>query len=633
VTQGTTQPQQQTPGQDRRIRVALVTGATGGIGHALVERLVSEGVQVSALVRDPSRASDLPEAVTLYRGDVGDPNSLTAALAGVDTVFHLAAWMNKPFSRKAAEATNVAGTEYLLHAARRAGVERFVHVSSNAVYGPVLSGEIGEDAPIWKVGDLYSDTKAEGDRLALEFARETGYDVVVVRPTMVYGPRIEPWTLMPVRSIASGSPMIIGDGEAYANPVYVENVVDGLLLAATKPNVAGEAFNLSDGKPVTWNEFFGHYGRMVGKPVKKVPQALAEGGAALAGAVFRLIGQPPRTSREMVGVMTGKPVFTIKRARERLGFEPRVGLEEGMRRTEQWLDEKGLLAGKTAKPRPSTPLEKRPVVLLTGASSGMGRATALRLNGNGWRVLAGDVDDAGLSELAAQGIETLHLDVTKQESVDDAESRLREIGRVDALLNVAGIANPGPLERQQFSSIDKQFQVNALGALRVARAVLPLMRERRQGRIINVSSTNGRVVSPFMGAYSASKFALEALSDALRLETAPFGISVIIVQPGSVKTPFADRAKQQLEHAKSEAAEYRPYLEAFEKSPMWGQGMTPPEKIAEVLEKALLMPSPPPRIAATLDAVPAMMMARLPDRARDLLFSTLSGLKRKPQAS
>ncbi|HET6398414.1 MAG TPA: SDR family NAD(P)-dependent oxidoreductase [Candidatus Thermoplasmatota archaeon] len=615
--------------QDRRIGKALVTGATGGIGRALVNRLVAEGVQVRAIARNPEKARALPEGVEVVPGDLTSPADVRAAVEGVDTVFHLAAWMNKPFSREAAEAVNVTASEYLLHAARRAGVQRFVHVSSVAVYGPVLSGTIGEDAPYWKVDDLYSDTKGEADRLALEFARDTGMEVVVVRPSMVYGPHIEPWTLMPVRSIRSGSPLIIGSGEALVNPIYVENVVDGLLLAATRAGVAGEAFNLSDGVTVTWNEFFGHYGRMLGRGVKKVPQAIAENGAALAAAASRLIKQPPRASREMVGVMTGSPLFSIEKARERLGFEPRINLEEGMRLTERWLEENGHLAGRAPTPQPGAPAEARPVVLLTGAASGMGRATALRLHANGWRVVAGDIDEAGLGSLAEVGIETLALDVTRQGTIDAAAARLREIGRVDALLNVAGIANPGPLETQPITAIEKQFEVNALGALRLARAVLPLMRERRSGRIINVSSTNGRVVSPFMGAYSASKFALEALSDALRLETAPFGIKVVVVQPGSVKTPFADRAKEQLDRAKDASGDYRPYLEAFEKSPMWGQGMTPPEKIAEVLEKALTMPSPPPRIAATRDAVPAMMMARLPDKGRDLLFSTLSGLRKK----
>ncbi|HEX2863329.1 MAG TPA: SDR family NAD(P)-dependent oxidoreductase, partial [Deinococcales bacterium] len=312
----------------RQVRFALVTGATGGIGQRLVSRLLEEGVRVRVLARNAEKAARLGNVEVLV-GDVTDPRRAEEATQGVDTVFHLAAWMNKPFSREAAEGVNVAGTEYLLHAARRAGVERFVHVSSVAVYGPVLAGEIDEDAPYWKVGDLYTDTKAEGDARALAFAQETGLDVVVLRPSMVYGPGIEPWTVLPVKSIRSGSPMIIGDGSAWANPVYVDTVVDALWLAATKGGVGGEAFNISDGEGVTWNDFFGHYGRMVGKPVKKVPQALAETGAGVAGAVFKAIGQPPRTSREMVGVMTGRPLFVIDKARARLGFEPRISLDEG----------------------------------------------------------------------------------------------------------------------------------------------------------------------------------------------------------------------------------------------------------------------------------------------------------------
>lgn len=616
-------------GQAREVRSALVTGATGGIGRRLVQRLLDEGVKVRVLARNAAKATSLGD-VDIIVGDISDARRAQEAVEGVDTVFHLAAWMNKPFSRAAAEAANVAGVEYLLHAARRAGVERFVHVSTVAVYGPVSSGDIDEDAPYWKIDDLYSDTKAEGEARALAFARETGFPVVVVRPAMVYGPGIEPWTLLPVKSIKSGSPLIIGDGNAFVNPVYVDTVVDALLLAATREGVNGEAFNISDGVGVTWNEFFGYYGRMVGKSVRKVPQALAENGAALAGAVAKLIGQPPRATREMVGVMTGRPVFTIDKARARLGFEPRVNLEEGMRRTEQWLRENGLLKGTLTLPGSAG--ADKPVAVVTGAASGMGRATAERLQRAGYHVIAADVDDDGLAGLADQGIETLHLDVTSDASIASALEHLRALGRVDALCNIAGLASPGPLENQPYEAIDRQFQVNTFGPLKLARAIAPLMRARGGGRIVNVSSTNGKVVSPFMGAYSASKFALEALSDALRLELAPFGVSVVIVQPGSVKTPFADRAKAQLDKMKETAGDYLPYLEAFEHSAMWGQGMTAPEKIAAVIEGVLKSPSPAPRVAATLDAVPAMMMARLPDRARDLLFSTLSGLKSKPKA-
>ncbi len=613
----------------RNIGTALVTGATGGIGKQLVERLLKDGVHVRALIRNPDKANfSSSDNLEIVRGDISDPSSFVAAMAGVNTVFHLAGWINAPFKREIAEAVNVSGTEALARAASKAGVQRFVHCSSVAVYGPVTAGTITEDAPQPLTGDMYSDTKATGERKVLEVGKETGLDVVVARPSMVYGPGIEPWTLLPVRSIRSGSPIIIGDGEAYVNATYVDNVVDGLLLLATTPNISGEAFNLSDGETTTWNTFFGHYGKMLGRPVRKLPQALAENGAALVAGIFKIIKQEPRTNREMVGVMTGKPLFSIAKIRA-IGYVPKINLEEGMQKTEAWLRQGGYLKGALSVPNPNAPLEERPVVLVTGAASGMGKATALRLQTAGWRVLAGDIDETGLAELKTQNIDTIRLDVTDQKSIDAVVTQLQNWGRVDALLNIAGMASPGPLERQHIAQIEKQFAVNTFGPLHLARAVAPLMRARGTGRIVNISSTNGKVVSPFMGAYSASKFALEALSDALRLELAPFGIKVTVIQPGSVKTPFADRAKAQLDAAKESAEHYRPFLDRFEKSAMWGQGLTPPEKIAVVVERVLRSSNPAPRVLGTLDAGPAMLMARLPDRARDLLFSTLSGINAK----
>ena len=157
------------------------------------------------------------------------------------------------------------------------------------------------------------------------------------------------------------------------------------------------------------------------------------------------------------------------------------------------------------------------------------------------------------------------------------------------------------------------------------------MRQRGFGRIVNISSTNGFVVTPFMGAYSASKFALEALSDSLRLELKPWGVDVIVIEPGAMKTPFAATAQKGLEATMEQQPDWKPYLEGFIKSSMWGTvGGTPPEKVAAVIIKAALAKNPSSRVLATLDAIPSKVISTLPSAIKDTLFTRLSGLSKTP---
>jgi NAD(P)-dependent dehydrogenase (short-subunit alcohol dehydrogenase family) len=289
-----------------------------------------------------------------------------------------------------------------------------------------------------------------------------------------------------------------------------------------------------------------------------------------------------------------------------------------MARTEAWLRASGLL-------------RRGSVALVTGAASGLGMATARKLKAAGVTVWASDLDEAALAPLQEEGVHTLALDVTSEESVRAALTRIEAAGAsVDLLINVAGLLRPGPLEDQPMAEIALQFEVNAIGPIRTARAVAGAMRARGWGRIVNVSSTNGYLVTPFMGAYSASKYALEALSDALRLELRPFGVEVAVVQPGAMKTPFAGRAKAALrETIARSGAHYKPYLESFMESSLWGEATaTDPAKVAAVITRVALAKRGKARTYGTLDAIPSRVMAWLPDAVKDAYFSKAAGLKR-----
>lgn len=207
-------------------------------------------------------------------------------------------------------------------------------------------------------------------------------------------------------------------------------------------------------------------------------------------------------------------------------------------------------------------------ILITGASAGIGRAAAILLASKGHRVIGAGRNVAALAALAEQSgnLLPLELDVSDGGGVIAAVDRVADLldgAPLDVLVNNAGFACVGPLELLDDAALEAQYQTNVLGVLRVTRAFLPAMRERGEGRIINVSSVAGHVALPFFGPYASSKHALEALSDALRVELRPFGVDVVLVEPGPVKTGFGAGERAQLE-AFAEASEaYREPLQAI----------------------------------------------------------------------
>lgn len=252
-------------------------------------------------------------------------------------------------------------------------------------------------------------------------------------------------------------------------------------------------------------------------------------------------------------------------------------------------------------------------VLITGASTGIGEAIALRMDRLGWRVLAGvrqASDGERLRAAASDRLQWVHLDVTDAAeiavAVDQATAWL-DGAPLDGLVNNAGIVVGGPLEYLPLDAFRRQFEVNVVGLLGVTQAALPLLR-RGRGRIVNIGSIGGRVTSPMVGPYCASKFAVEALSDALRLELAEWGIHTSVIEPGVVVTPIWDKGVRDLESAttrlSAEAiARYGPFLKAMRRviagAPRRG---VPVEKVAAVVERALVSARPRHRYVIGFDA-------------------------------
>jgi len=277
-----------------------------------------------------------------------------------------------------------------------------------------------------------------------------------------------------------------------------------------------------------------------------------------------------------------------------------------------------------------------PTVLITGASTGIGRATALYLAGRGWTVFAGVRDPLAGERLAADApagrVVALQLDVTDAAELEQARVRIEQDagGRLDALINNAGIAIGGPLELVAGEDLRRQFDVNVLAQVAVTRAMLPALRSAR-GRIVFVSSIGGRVAMAFTAPYAASKHAIEAIGDALRVELRSSGVQVALIEPGSVATPIWDKGRAQGDSVSVPpelAAQYGHVPAAMDKAlERTAQRGVPAEQVAATIAAALSARRMKARYVIGSDAR-AMLLARrlLPDHLFDRLARRALGV-------
>jgi len=271
-------------------------------------------------------------------------------------------------------------------------------------------------------------------------------------------------------------------------------------------------------------------------------------------------------------------------------------------------------------------------VLITGCSSGIGHATAAQLAAKGWTVYATARRPDSIADLAEAGCRTLALDVTDEGSMRAAVAAVEESeGAVGALVNNAGYSQSGALETLPMGKLRAQFETNVFGLVRMCQLVLPKMREAGRGRIVNLSSMGGKLTFPGGGAYHGTKYAVEALSDALRWEVRGFGVRVVIVEPGLITTRFGETAAGSLGDDEPAAASADdPYAEfnaavgaatvGVYEGPMARLGAGP-EAVAKVIERALSSRNPRPRYKVTASARLAMAQrSLLPDRAWDAVL-------------
>ncbi len=338
----------------------LITGATGLVGSHLAEACVRRGHAVVTLARPQSDTTFIEKlGVEIVRGDLTDEAAIQKAVEHADVVVHCAAKVGDWGPVEEYRAVNVEGLRRLLEAVRGKTigrpVQRFVQLSSLGVYE--ARDHFGTDEsvpPPERHIDGYTQTKVESEKLALEYHRQHGVPVVVLRPGFIYGPRDR--TVLPklMKALEEKQVRYLGSGEQAMNTIFVGNLVDAIFLAVEKPNAIGQVFNLTDGEPVSKKRFLEAIADLAGleRPTRHVPLWLAKLLAKMMEGLARWRGapQPPRLTQARIKFLGLNLGFSIEKAKRELGYHPRVKFEEGIEEAVSWW--KANRAGST-EPKPA----------------------------------------------------------------------------------------------------------------------------------------------------------------------------------------------------------------------------------------------------------------------------------------
>ena len=315
-----------------------MTGAGGFIGLATAAALAAEGATVVGIDVSPATAPAIADAgAEPAIADVTDAGAVRGALEGTDLVVHTAAYVHEWGAMDEFVRVNVAGTATMLGAARDAGAERFVQISSVVVYGYDDPSEQGEHRFRRTYGVPYIDTKSASDRLA---ARR---GAVVIRPGDVYGPGSIPWIIRPLELARRGRLAVPSPGDGVMLPLYVDDLVEAILVAAERGE-PGAAYAAWDGEPVAFRDYFGRIAEIAGgPPPRTLPRPLLEAAGAAAELGARVLGRTPAFTSRAPTFVDRRGTVSTERIRSELGWEPRVPLSEGLRRSAEWARAQGLI--------------------------------------------------------------------------------------------------------------------------------------------------------------------------------------------------------------------------------------------------------------------------------------------------
>jgi nucleoside-diphosphate-sugar epimerase len=316
----------------------FITGALGFIGRRLAEHYSQLGAEV--------RGVDLREdrSLGVVAGDVTEPDEWQDHMKGAELVVHTAAVIGFGGRMERYWQVNAMGTHNALAGAARAEAQRFVHLSSIVVFGNDFPDGVDESYPVRPTGSPYTDTKIAGEQAVLAAHAAGDVPCTIVRPGDVYGPRSGPWAISVTKAVQSGMFALPEGGRGIFSPAYVDNLVDGIALAAAEPRAVGQVFTITDGIGVENREYFEHFTRWLGKPSpRSLPPAVMRAATWPVEKAAELRGGESDMNPATVDYMCRRGTYSIGKAREMLGYEPRVPLEEGMERMRAWLAAEGLI--------------------------------------------------------------------------------------------------------------------------------------------------------------------------------------------------------------------------------------------------------------------------------------------------
>ena len=314
-------------------KTILVTGIAGCVGTRVTAMALERQFKVRGLQRSADKAKRVSKqfGIEVITGDVTDPAACKEACRDVDIVIHTAALVKECGELDEFRRVNVGGSVTIANAAKAAGVKVFVQISSVMVYGFDYPEQVTEDGPFYSGNNPYCLTKWESEQAVLKLNQPPNFRVIALRSGDIYGPGSDPWVVRPLHMMRTNQFFFLNGGRGVMNHVYIDNLVDAIFLAI-ESNISGEAFNITDGVRTSWKEYYTRLAQAADlpEPRRRIPAWLAK---------FLLKFMPNESTPEAIDATTRRAQYSNRKATETLGFRPRIDLDEGLKRTRQWLQQ------------------------------------------------------------------------------------------------------------------------------------------------------------------------------------------------------------------------------------------------------------------------------------------------------
>ena len=319
-------------------KTILITGIGGFIGLRAAELALARGMKVRGLQHSETKAQKARQlGAEVILGSVTDSVAADKACQGVDIVLHTAALAKENGSLQDFREVNVGGTINMATAAKQAGVKTFVHLSSVMVYGFNYSQLVTEDMPLSRENNPYCQTKIESEKALLPLNAPPDFGIIILRPGDVYGPGSIPWIVRPLLLMQKRLFILANNGRGVMNHVYIDNLIEAIFLAMEK-EAYGEIFNITDGQETSWREYFLRLAEIGGEFIPfSLPVSLLKFLIQVRCLGQKTLGQQPDLLPEAIDFITRPYAYSIQKARSQLGYQPKIGLKEGMQYTQQWL--------------------------------------------------------------------------------------------------------------------------------------------------------------------------------------------------------------------------------------------------------------------------------------------------------